>query len=145
MAPKLRHRLIFEDNDVVLIGDTDEIQYFFPGVEPEEEDDDSLRTVVFSGGTRRRFPGGPTHSFSGGTRKVIFGKPAKQQTLPGNPVTCEETIGEGPLAVRKVRQFTLQGSFTQLLQIARYRATRDYILRSPNGKAKKVPAAPTTP
>lgn len=138
MAAKTRHKITHDGKDIFVFGKTADVEDFFPSAEAVTEEDAEVRTVVFRGGTRRRFPGGPTYSSGGGTRKVITGKPAKQSTLPGNPIKCEVTTGIGPLQITRVKQFTLQGSFTTLHEAAKATALQEFILRSPNGKPYKV-------
>ncbi|MFN9507325.1 MAG: hypothetical protein ACK57J_22675 [Rubrivivax sp.] len=138
MARKLKHRLSNAGRTVFLYGETDKIQEFFPQAEVMDEDNTVVKTVQFRGGIRRRFPGGPGTSYGGGARSVLFGPPAALTTLPGHPIKCEITEGIGPLRRTTVRQFTLQGSFTKLWQIARATTTISFVLRSPNGEAKRI-------
>jgi hypothetical protein len=138
MAKKLRHKITHDGKTVYIFGETDDITDFFPTATVVAEEDAVVKTVTFKGGTRRRFPGGPTHSSGGGTRKVVVGKPATQNTLPGYPIKCEVSTGIGPLKVTRVKQFTLQGPFRVAHQVAKATALQDFILRSPNGKPWKI-------
>lgn len=143
MSKRIRHTVTAVGRTIELFGDTDKIKEFFPTAEVVDTDDVIIKTVTFRGGTRRRYPGGPTWSSQGGTRTVVVGGPAKNGTLPGNPIKCEVTTGLGPLKTTKVTQFTLKGSFTAAWAIARATATKSFVLRSPNGKPKNVaPGAP---
>jgi hypothetical protein len=138
MASKLRHKVTGDGRTVYLFGATEDLTDFFPTAEPVTEEDAVLTTVTFSGGTRRRFPGGPTTDYSGGTREVVTGRPPTQATLPGYPVKCEKTIEIAGVQVKRVKQFTLQGSFAALHEIAKATALQSYVLRSPNGEPKSI-------
>jgi hypothetical protein len=143
MSSKIRHTVTAAGRTIELFGNTAKIKEFFPTAEVVDYDDVVVKTVTFRGGTRRRFPGGPTYSSGGGTRTVAVGGPTKNGVLPGYPIKCEVTTGLGPLKVTKVTQFTLKGSFTAAWIVARATATKAYVLRSPHGKPKSVaPGAP---
>ena len=138
MAQRLRHKITHDGKDAFLFGKTDDITDFFPTATVVAEEDSTIKTVLFKGGTRRRFPGGPTYSSGGGQRKVVIAKPAKQNTLPGDPIKCEVTIGIGPLSVTRVKQFTLQGPFRIAHEVAKATAIQEFILRSAGGKPYKI-------
>jgi hypothetical protein len=138
MAKKLRHKITHDGKDAFIFGATADITDFFPTATVVTEADAIVKTVIFRGGTRRRFPGGPTSSSGGGTRKVVVAKPAKQSTLPGSPIKCEVTTGIGALTVTRVKQFTLQGPFRIAHEVAKATALQDFILRSPGGKPYRI-------
>jgi hypothetical protein len=138
MAKKLRHTVTAAGRTVFLWGDTNKIKEFFPTATVASPAETEIKSVLFKSGTRRRFPGGPTYGGGGGTRSVIVGPPAKQATLPGNPIKCEVTVGTGSAAKVKATQITLQGSFTAAWAIAKATATKPYILRTHNGKPHPV-------
>lgn len=134
MARKTKHTVTAAGRSIVLYGETDKVQEFFPTAQPVSEDSYTVKDVQFKGGTRRRFPGGPGSNAEGGTRKVVFGRPAKQSTLPGNPIKCEVTTGTGAQARTEVTQLTLVGAITAAFQIAKATSEKVFILRSPQGK-----------
>lgn len=145
MARKLRHTATAGGRTITLIGDTAKIRRFFPTAQVVDEDDPVVKTVNFRGGVRRRFPGGPGAAFSGGTRTVVVGPRARQQTLPGEPIKCEETTGSGDDRETRVTQFTLVGSFAAAWVVAKATATRTFVLRSPQGKPLQVNGVAPTP
>jgi hypothetical protein len=134
MAKKVRHKITHDGKTAYIFGATDDVTDFFPTATVVTEEDSTVKTVTFRGGTRRRFPGGPTYSSGGGTRKVVVARPAKQTTLPGNPIKCEVTTGVGPLTVTRVKQFTLQGPFRIAHEVAKATAIQGFVLRSSGGK-----------
>jgi hypothetical protein len=143
MSNRIRHTVTAAGRTIELFGDTNKIKEFFPTAEVVDTDDVVIKTVTFRGGTRRRFPGGPTYSSGGGTRTVVVGGPTKNGVLPGSPIKCEVTTGLGPQKETRVVQFTLKGSFTAAWAVARATATKAFVLRSPYGKPKSVaPGAP---
>jgi len=138
MAKKIRHKITHDGKDAYIFGATSDVTDFFPTASVVAEADATVKTVTYRGGTRRRFPGGPTYSGGGGTRKVVVGRPAKQSTLPGSPIKCEVSIQTDSKEVVIVKQFTLQGAFRIAHQVAKATAVQDFILRSPHGKPWKI-------
>jgi hypothetical protein len=142
MAKKIRHKITHDGEDAFIFGATADVQSFFPTATAVTSAAATVATIPFRGGTRRRFPGGPTYSSGGGTRKVVVGEPAKQSTLPGSPIKCEVSIQTDSKEVVVVKQFTLQGPFRIAHQVAKATATQDFVLRSPNGKPWAIKDAP---
>jgi hypothetical protein len=142
MAKKIRHKITHDGKDAFIFGKTADVLSFFPSAAIVASSAAVVTPVTFRGGTRRRFPGGPTYSASGGTRQVVVGRPATQSTLPGNPIKCEVSIQTDSKVVVIVKQFTLQGPFRVAHQVAKATATQDFVLRSPNGKPYAIADAP---
>jgi hypothetical protein len=138
MASRLKHTVTSTAGNIVLYGDTAIIKKFFPTAVAVTAADNPTVVANYKARKRRRYPGGKETAVRAADYERVTGVPAKLGVLPGNPIKCEEKLEDGPPAKWKVYQITLVGSFTKAYKVAQATATRDYILRSPQGRPNKI-------
>lgn len=135
-----------------LYGETVNLEYFLNGpIEVSSFAGPSVQQVSRSGGTRRRYPGGPAISFPSSTPEVLR-DPSRRRGggLPGFSFTVRELDAdkfEEGLEVQsgEVRVFTAKGRMLDLHAFWRQRAKRPVRLYGPRTANFLIPPAGFTP
>lgn len=119
--------------ELVIYGETDNINYFINGdLEPDVLDGPTNAQVNTSGGSRRQYPGDGTRiSFGGGSREYLKDPTRSSGTaLPGRPFILRELNSDQG---GEKRQFTYKGRLIDLHAFLRAEAAKDMYLYSNTG------------
>lgn len=107
------------------------INYFVDGLTPDAQQGPSNIQVNAGGGSRRKYPGGPSVSYSGTSREVLV-DPSRSSgsALPGKPFVLRE---HGNEEYNEKRQFTFVGRVIDLHAYLRQNASVPCFLHTNTG------------
>jgi hypothetical protein len=142
-------RVTGPNGDVVIwASDTTALKTFFPTATKLFGTSASWKAVSYKGGSYRQYPGDSTPvSRTGGSRQIFPERWLSNNTTPGTVFWCEtfstDVLGK---KTKKRKQFTYQGSFGDLKDIARD-GTRadDWIIRNGTGAGYEVTGTAPVP
>jgi hypothetical protein len=96
-------------------------------------------TSSVAGHSRRRFPGGPATGVDPHSRTGLPPAPGGSAAKPGEKFWCERTTGTGANRVTRARQFTYQGSWSDLRAFAEEAQTGlPFTLRNNSGRSDVI-------
>jgi hypothetical protein len=142
--PKIfRHTETINGEVVRLYGATEVLDNYFTGLTPDAAAVEGTRTEAVAATTVRRFPGDLGYSRSGHSRVKSTVASQGGNALPGRRFWCERQTGVFPNVLTTVEQFNYEGSFRNLVALARASAFgQSFKLRNSSGKWKLVTVTP---
>lgn len=115
-------------------GDTDFLKVFIPAAAALIPPQPASKTINVKARRRRRYPGDPGVAVRASARKVLDRVPAKGAgALPGRRFSLALITTTGEVDVDSKRQFTYQGSFTNLVSNLDGMSSVKMIVYSPTG------------